>query len=159
MTAYAFYEFRFGYLKIGYGDAVHSLECVNKIDCENSLSPFSDTVFTQLNEYLDGKRRVFDFPIALHGSEFQMKVWRALCDIPFGETRTYLQIARAIGNSGASRAVGTACRKNPIWIAIPCHRVVGSNGKLTGYAGGLDMKQALLNTEQQSLSAKELSLT
>lgn len=82
------------------------------------------------------------------GTPFQLAVWNQLLQIPYGETRTYGQIAAAIGKPGAARAVGMACNRNPLWIAIPCHRVVGSNHALTGYAGGLDMKQALLTLEQ-----------
>ncbi|KAF5040337.1 Methylated-DNA--protein-cysteine methyltransferase [anaerobic digester metagenome] len=102
----------------------------------------------QLNEYLDGKRNSFDLPLNPNGTEFQKKVWAALCDIPYGETRSYKQIAEYIGNPKACRAVGMANNKNPIMIFIPCHRVVGSDGSLTGYAGGLDMKEKLLSLEK-----------
>ncbi|WP_312835677.1 methylated-DNA--[protein]-cysteine S-methyltransferase [Sedimentibacter saalensis] len=102
----------------------------------------------QLNEYLEGKRNSFDLPLNPNGTEFQKKVWAALCDIPFGETRSYKQIAEYIGNPKACRAVGMANNKNPIMIFIPCHRVVGSDGSLTGYAGGLDMKEKLLSLEK-----------
>lgn len=102
----------------------------------------------QLNEYFDGKRKEFDLPLAPKGTEFQKKVWNALKEIPFGETRSYGEIARRIGNEKASRAVGTANNKNPIMIIIPCHRVIGANGKLVGYAGGIDIKEKLLNLEK-----------
>jgi methylated-DNA-[protein]-cysteine S-methyltransferase len=102
----------------------------------------------QLNEYLEGKRNSFDLPLNPKGTEFQKKVWAALCDIPYGETRSYKQIAECVGNSKACRAVGMANNKNPIMIFIPCHRVVGSDGSLTGYAGGLDMKEKLLSLEK-----------
>jgi methylated-DNA-[protein]-cysteine S-methyltransferase len=102
----------------------------------------------QLNEYLEGKRNSFDLPLNPKGTEFQKKVWAALCDIPYGETRSYKQIAECVGNPKACRAVGMANNKNPIMIFIPCHRVVGSNGSLTGYAGGLDMKEKLLLLEK-----------
>lgn len=102
----------------------------------------------QLNEYLEGKRNSFDLPLNPIGTEFQKKVWAALCDIPYGETRSYKQIAEYIGNPKACRAVGMANNKNPIMIFIPCHRVVGSDGSLTGYAGGLDMKEKLLSLEK-----------
>ncbi len=81
------------------------------------------------------------------GTDFQRKVWAALCEIPYGQTRTYGQVACAVGSPKAARAVGMACNKNPVWITIPCHRVVGANGSLTGYAGGLEMKRQLLNFE------------
>jgi methylated-DNA-[protein]-cysteine S-methyltransferase len=102
----------------------------------------------QLYEYLEGKRNSFDLPLNPKGTEFQKKVWAALCDIPYGETRSYKQIAECVGNSKACRAVGMANNKNPIMIFIPCHRVVGSDGSLTGYAGGLDMKEKLLLLEK-----------
>lgn len=104
----------------------------------------------QLQEYFAGKRRSFDLPLAPEGTPFQQKVWKALLEIPYGETRSYGDIARNIGQEKASRAVGMANNKNPIAIIIPCHRVVGSNGKLVGYAGGLDIKKQLLNLEKQS---------
>ena len=99
-------------------------------------------------EYLDGKRKEFDFPYKMIGTEFQKKVWHALTKIPYGETRTYKEIATAVGNPKASRAVGMANNRNPIFIVVPCHRVIGANGKLVGYAGGLDMKDALLSLEK-----------
>lgn len=103
---------------------------------------------TQLEEYFDGKRTRFSVPLAPKGTDFQKKVWAELQKIPCGETRTYGQIAAAAGNPKASRAVGMASHNNPIMILIPCHRVIGSNGKLTGYAGGLWMKERLLELER-----------
>lgn len=102
----------------------------------------------QLKEYLRGIRRVFDLPLEPEGTPFQQKVWKALMDIPYGETRTYKKIATAIGNAKACRAVGMANNKNPIPIIIPCHRVIGSNGKLVGYGGGLHIKEYLLKLEK-----------
>ncbi len=102
----------------------------------------------QLEEYFAGSRRVFDLPLTPEGTAFQRAVWEALQAIPYGETRTYGQIAAAVGRPKAFRAVGGACHCNPIGIIIPCHRVVGSSGRLTGYAGGLDRKAALLALEQ-----------
>ena len=104
--------------------------------------------FRQLKEYFEGKRKEFNVPIEAKGTEFQNKVWKALLDIPYGETRSYKDIAIAIGNEKACRAIGMANNKNPISIIIPCHRVVGSNGKLIGYGGGLDKKEKLLNIEK-----------
>jgi len=95
-------------------------------------------------------RKTFDVPIALNGTPFQLSVWNALLQIPYGETRTYGEIAAMIGNPKASRAVGMACNRNPIWILVPCHRVVGKNGALTGFEGGLDVKKALLDLEQRN---------
>ena len=102
----------------------------------------------QVLEYFASERRDFDLPLEPEGTPFQKKVWRALMDIPYGETRTYGEIARAIGSPGAARAVGGANNKNPIAVIIPCHRVVGSGGALTGYAGGIDKKQKLLELER-----------
>ena len=103
----------------------------------------------ELEEYFDGKRKEFDLPLKQEGTEFQKKVWNALSKIPYGETRTYKEIAKMIGNEKASRAVGMANNKNNIPIIIPCHRVIGSNGKLVGYALGLDIKQYLLDLESK----------
>ena len=101
----------------------------------------------QLAEYFAGVREQFDLPIAAQGTPFQMAVWRALSTIPFGETWSYQQLANAIDNPKAVRAVGLANGKNPISIIVPCHRVIGKNGKLTGYAGGVERKAALLKLE------------
>ncbi len=102
----------------------------------------------QLNEYFSGHRTQFDLPFNLKGTPFQRAVWGALSEIPFGETRTYAQIAEAIGKPHASRAVGAACRENPMLVLIPCHRVLGSDGNLRGYAGGIDQKERLLALER-----------
>ncbi|WP_180059816.1 methylated-DNA--[protein]-cysteine S-methyltransferase [Acinetobacter sp. YH12128] len=102
----------------------------------------------QLNEYFAGKRQQFDLPLDFEGAEFQQQVWQALLTIPFGETRSYKQIAEQIGNVKAVRAVGAANGKNPISIIAPCHRVVGANGKLVGFAGGLENKEILLKIEK-----------
>lgn len=103
----------------------------------------------QLTEYFAGKRQQFDLPLDFEGTEFQQKVWQALLTIPFGETRSYRDIAEQIGNVKAVRAVGAANGKNPISIIAPCHRVVGANGKLVGFAGGLDNKDILLRLEKK----------
>lgn len=102
----------------------------------------------QLSEYFAGKRQQFDLPLDFEGTEFQQKVWQALLTIPFGETRSYRDIAEQVGNVKAVRAVGAANGKNPISIIAPCHRVVGANGKLVGFAGGLDNKEILLKLEK-----------
>lgn len=149
MSDYGFYKVDFGYIKIGYTDeAVTSIKCVSEMDDSNVRSSLSDAAFLQIQEYLDKERRVFDFPYELHGTEFQKKVWKALCEIPYGETRSYKEVASALGNPNASRAVGMANRSNPIWIVVPCHRVVGVNGALTGYAGGIAMKEKLIELER-----------
>lgn len=101
----------------------------------------------QLLEYFAGKRAAFSLPLDFHGTPFQKKVWAALCQIPFGETRSYADIAKQVGSPRAVRAVGSANGKNPISIIAPCHRVIGKNGKLTGFAGGLEVKAFLLGLE------------
>jgi len=103
----------------------------------------------QLAEYFDGARDRFALPLAARGTAFQSRVWTALAAIPFGETRTYAELARAIGAPAAVRAVGAANGKNPLSIVVPCHRVIGADGKLTGFAGGLDAKRWLLAHEQR----------
>jgi methylated-DNA-[protein]-cysteine S-methyltransferase len=102
----------------------------------------------QLAEYFAGERRAFDLPLAPQGSGFQVEVWRALLRIPYGETCSYGDIARVVGRPAASRAVGAANGRNPIPIIVPCHRVIGSNGSLTGYGGGLPVKRWLLDHER-----------
>lgn len=112
--------------------------------------------YKQLKEYLQGERRVFDVPIEFNGTKFQNTVWKELLKIPYGETRSYKDIAVAIGNEKACRAIGMANNKNPISIIVPCHRVLGSNGKLVGYAGGLDIKEKLLNIEKRVVNKGEI---
>lgn len=102
----------------------------------------------QLLEYFNGKRKEFSLPLHLEGTEFQKKVWEALQMIPYGRTKTYGQIAKEIGSDRAVRAVGNANHNNPVAIVVPCHRVIGANGKLTGYASGLDKKEFLLKLEK-----------
>ena len=102
----------------------------------------------QLDEYFGGMRKAFDLPLNPTGTEFQKRVWNELAKIPYGETRTYKEIAKAMGNENSSRAVGNANNKNPIAIIIPCHRVIGTSGKLVGYAGGLEKKKKLLEMEK-----------
>jgi len=105
----------------------------------------------QLQSYFAGEREEFDLPLAPEGTPFQLKVWKHLCDIPYGKTLSYGELARRLGNPNASRAVGLANGSNPIPIVIPCHRVIGSNGKLTGYGGGLPIKEKLLALERRQL--------
>ena len=107
----------------------------------------ADAVTRRLDAYFAGERIAFDFPLAPSGTPFQQSVWSALCGIPYGETVSYAEIARRVGRPSAVRAVGAANGANPIAIVIPCHRVIGTNGTLTGYGGGLDRKRALLLLE------------
>jgi methylated-DNA-[protein]-cysteine S-methyltransferase len=104
----------------------------------------------QLREYLAGERTDFDLPLRPQGNEFELAVWAELLQIPYGETTSYGEIARRIGHPGAARAVGRANGRNPIAIVVPCHRVIGSDGSLTGYGGGLDLKRALLTLEAET---------
>jgi methylated-DNA-[protein]-cysteine S-methyltransferase len=106
---------------------------------------------TQLAQYFDGTLREFDLPLALNGLPFQMRVWALLTNIPYGQTRTYGDLARVVGGANYSRAVGSAVGANPIAIVVPCHRVLGASGALTGYAGGIDVKRSLLDIESRCL--------
>lgn len=113
---------------------------------EDSVAPFAQTI-AQLRAYFDGSLTEFELPLAPQGTDFQMTVWRELCNIPFGTTISYAELARRIGRPTASRAVGHSNARNPISIIVPCHRVIGAENSLTGYAGGLDRKRALLALE------------
>jgi O-6-methylguanine DNA methyltransferase len=112
-------------------------------DSAGTMLPYTN----ELNEYFSGGRRAFTFPLDLRGTDFQLACWRALLAIPYGETRTYADIARAVGKANAFRAVGMANNRNPIAIVVPCHRVIASDGTLCGYGGGLDVKRKLLELE------------
>ncbi len=111
-------------------------------------SDFLYEVYTQVNEYLTGRRKQFDVPLKYQGTQFQQSVWQELQKIPYGQTRSYQEIAIGIGNEKAVRAVGQANNKNPIMIIIPCHRVIHKNGDITGFACGVEVKQYLLNLEK-----------
>lgn len=113
----------------------------------SQMTPVLEEAVRQLEEYFSGARKEFQLPLDLRGTEFQKKVWQALLEIPYGETRSYGQIAEQIGNPKAMRAVGMANHNNPIMIIVPCHRVIGKNRSMTGYACGIDVKEALLRLE------------
>lgn len=150
MTQSGFYNSPLGTMKITYEEnSITEIKFCEHTPSNSAPSSLSDLAAAQILEFLLGKRREFDFPTEPKGTSFQLAVWRALADIPYGETRTYGQIANTIGKPGAARAVGMACNRNPLWIVIPCHRVIGSNHALTGYAGGLDRKQTLLDLERK----------
>jgi len=117
-------------------------------------TPLIKKTAKQLGEYFSGKRKNFDIPLALNGTEFQKTVWRALQTIPYGETRSYKDIAVLAGKPAAARAVGMANNRNPVSIIVPCHRVIGKNGALTGYGGGLDLKKYLLDLEKRIKNGK-----
>jgi O-6-methylguanine DNA methyltransferase len=145
-----------GLCRINFGSAEENLPLINvwlkkqalnaelKLD-QHSLQPY----MTQITEYFAQERKAFDLPLDLYGSTFQKKVWEGLCEIPYGETYSYKDVATMIGSPKAVRAIGNANNKNPLPIVIPCHRVIGSNGALVGYGGGLDKKEILLHLEQQ----------
>ena len=137
----------------GRGQLLTNLRMVNQTYEPNRTNwvpddrAFPDAV-QQLEAYFAGERTDFDLELSLAGSEFQRRVWQALLTIPYGETRSYGQVAEQIGAAGAARAVGLANGHNPIAIIVPCHRVIGANGSLTGYGGGLDRKRSLLEMEK-----------
>lgn len=148
-----FYDTEFG--KIGFGtvdDAITNLYYGEKEAPQGEVveeTPLHQKAAAQLGEYFSGQRKTFDLPLAPQGTEFQKKVWQALLEIPYGEVRTYKDIAQAVGSPKGYRAVGLANNRNHIAILIPCHRVVGSDGNLVGFAYGLDVKQRLLDLEQR----------
>ena len=150
MERFACYDTELGLLEVGCtGNAVTYLRWVDGPGHPHEPTPLSDRAAAQVRQYLAGDRQDFDLPLSPVGSDFQRAVWRALCAIPYGETRTYGEIACAIGRPTAARAVGAAAGRNPIWVAIPCHRCVGKDGALTGYAGGLWRKEKLLALEKK----------
>lgn len=143
-----------GVCHIHFGELVTSMATLNAwlkkqgrkgeiIRCEETLRPICE----QLEDYFSGKRCTFDIPLDLCGTPFQKKVWNALKEIGYGETRSYKEVAQEVGAPKAVRAIGGANNKNPIPIIIPCHRVIGSNGNMVGYGGGLDKKEILLSLE------------
>lgn len=121
-----------------------------EIDGEMQETEILKEASTQLDEYFAGNRRKFELPLRTTGTDFQRKCWDGLQTIPYGETRTYQEMARYAGNEKAVRAVGGANHNNPISIIVPCHRVIGKNGKLVGFGGGLDVKEFLLNLEKEN---------
>lgn len=137
----------------------NGLAVIQVLNTDETITPvipevLEDAVY-QLHEYFEGKRKNFDIDLNPTGTDFQKKVWNALKEIPYGKTHSYLQLSKILGDPKAIRAVASANGKNPLWIVVPCHRVIGSDGSLTGYAGGLHRKKWLLDHEspakQQSL--------
>ncbi|MDR3180141.1 MAG: methylated-DNA--[protein]-cysteine S-methyltransferase [Holosporaceae bacterium] len=126
-------------------------------NAQNIESPLIRGAFIQLMEYLNGARQIFDLDFAFDGSLFQISVWNELKKISYGKTKSYQEISIVINNPKSCRAVGKACGQNPIPIFIPCHRVIGSDGNLTGYAGGIDIKKKLLEIERKVLNAAKSS--
>jgi len=140
---------------IGDENGISVISVSDKGEISNEIPTNLQDAVTQLNAYFEGTRTDFDFVLNPKGTAFQQKVWKSLLDIPYGKTRTYLQQSKILGNIKAIRAVASANGKNPLWIVVPCHRVIGTDGSLTGYAGGLWRKKWLLEhenpTTQQSL--------
>ena len=140
---------------IGNENGISQISVSDEGEVSNAIPTVLQESVTQLNDYFEGKRIDFDFALNPKGTEFQQKVWKSLLDIPYGKTRTYLEQSKILGDVKAIRAVASANGKNPLWIVVPCHRVIGTDGSLTGYAGGLWRKKWLLEyenpTTQQSL--------
>jgi len=158
----SYYPSPIGLMKIIYNErGIISIEFVDecKLDYNNTfyteynnrrLKIIYKLIYDQLNEYFTGKRKIFELPIVMKGTDFQISVWEQLIRIPYGETRTYSEIAQAVGNKNAARAVGIANNSNPFTLVIPCHRVIGTGGDITGYAYGLWRKKWLLNHENKN---------
>lgn len=138
-----------GWVKIlTHGDCLIGMTFTNEVPlAPQYMDPFQQTIVRQLEEYLAGKRKTFTIPVRFSGTSFQQRIYRCLLDIPYGQTKTYGEVAELVGKPLAARAVGAACRANPLHLIVPCHRVIGRNGKLTGYAGGIQRKNALLRLE------------
>ncbi|MCI6606836.1 methylated-DNA--[protein]-cysteine S-methyltransferase [Mitsuokella jalaludinii] len=144
------YPCPFGFFRIvEEEDAVVAIDVVKERQEEERPSEVTDWAARELHEYLEGERRAFTFPYRLVGTLFRLQVWKELEKVPYGETTTYKRLAEAIGRPGAYHAVGGAVGANPLSICVPCHRVIGTNGSLTGYAWGLPMKEALLELERR----------
>ena len=143
-----YYQTKIGRIKIAQeGDAIVEINVTDSEKESERETPLIKKTIKELKEYLEGKRKIFDIPIDTQGTEFQEKVWNALLEIPYGETKSYEDIAKMVGCPKGARAVGMANHNNKIIIIIPCHRVIGKNGKLVGYAGGLPVKEKLLQIE------------
>ncbi len=147
-TYYGYFNSPIGLVEIGAtASAVTFLKFVEDRRERPQSNALLDKALEQIRQYFAGKRRVFDLPISFHGTNFQERVWQQLLNVPFGKTASYQDIARRVGNSLAVRAVGAANGRNPISLIVPCHRIIGHNGKLVGYGGGLWRKEWLLKHE------------
>jgi methylated-DNA-[protein]-cysteine S-methyltransferase len=153
MKSVFFYDSPIGEIGIADEDGSISHVFFGKAKAPNGFAtgetPLTRRAAAQLAEYFDGKRKSFDLPLTFHGTDFQIAVWKILSSIPAGETRSYKDVAALIGKPKACRAVGLANNRNPIVIIVPCHRVIGQDGSLTGYGGGLPAKQYLLDLEKR----------
>ncbi|MCL2341610.1 MAG: methylated-DNA--[protein]-cysteine S-methyltransferase [Firmicutes bacterium] len=150
-----YYDTVIGRLKIAEnGQEITEIQLIKDgINCPTNETPLIKKACQELAEYFAGKRKVFDLPLKLEGTEFQKRVWQALMGIPYGETRSYKQIAKAVGCPKGCRAVGNANNKNKILIVVPCHRVMGANGGLVGFGAGIDAKMKLLQIENKKYIA------
>lgn len=146
----AFYKTQLGIIKITYKEKITKIELVDDIVGIDEKSELTDKLIKELKEYLKGSRKDFTIydSMLLTGTYFQKRVWQELLNIPYGQTKTYKEIAKAVNNEKAIRAVATAIGKNPLMIIIPCHRVIGSDGKLRGYAYGVETKKKLLSLKK-----------
>jgi len=150
LTMFAVYAFPCGTFRMeAKGGSIVSLTALHVPPPDiGTPTPLTDELARQMEEYFQGIRTSFDIPYALRGTPFQKSVWAALCQIPYGQTRSYRDIAQAVGNPRAYRAVGMANHRNPVMLLVPCHRVIGADGSLGGYAGGIALKQFFLDLEK-----------
>lgn len=147
----AYYKTKIGIIKLTYQEKIYKIELVKEVNSINEKTSQTDKVIKEINQYLSKYRKEFSiYDLArLEGTRFQKKVWHELQNIPYGETKSYKEIAKNIGNENAVRAVASAIGKNPLMIIIPCHRVIGSDGKMHGYAYGINSKKYLLDLESK----------
>jgi methylated-DNA-[protein]-cysteine S-methyltransferase len=166
MKQQAYYKSPLGWVSLeSDGVALTSVRCMDSIELEATeilhCCPILQQAIQQLDEYFAGTRQVFNLPLGQKGTLFQQKVWQNLLNIPYGTTISYLHLSRIVGDEKAIRAVGTANGKNQLWIIVPCHRVIGADGSLTGYAGGIWRKSWLLEHEKKNsgqLTTQQMSL-
>lgn len=147
----AYYKTKIGIIKLTYQEKIYKIELVEEVNSINEKTSQTDKVIKEINQYLSKYRKEFSIYdlVRLEGTRFQKEVWHELQNIPYGETKSYKEIAKNIGNENAVRAVASAIGKNPLMIIIPCHRVIGSDGKMRGYAYGINLKKYLLDLESK----------
>lgn len=147
----AYYKTKIGIIKLTYQEKIYKIELVKEVNSINEKTSQTDKVIKEINQYLSKYRKEFSIYdlVRLEGTRFQKEVWHELQNIPYGETKSYKEIAKNIGNENAVRAVASAIGKNPLMIIIPCHRVIGSDGKMHGYAYGINFKKYLLDLESK----------
>ncbi|MDU7410981.1 MULTISPECIES: methylated-DNA--[protein]-cysteine S-methyltransferase [Anaerococcus] len=147
----AYYKTKIGIIKLTYQEKIYKIELVEEVNSINEKTSQTDKVIKEINQYLSKYRKEFSIYnlVRLEGTRFQKEVWHELQNIPYGEAKSYKEIAKNIGNENAVRAVASAIGKNPLMIIIPCHRVIGSDGKMHGYAYGINLKKYLLDLESK----------